>query len=150
MGPHEIVAILIENSAQVCARRLIEASVHLPSRSTRWVATYRDATGWQVWRSTGLRNRRSALRVAKRWEVDARRQRSARGGLPRKPTIRVRPGSRERELGLLTQDEVAARLGISQRGVREIERRAFDKIRRHPALRGFWHDWTSGAIKKTA
>ena len=146
MAPHEIVEILIKSSAPVCARRLIDASVHLPSRSSRWVATFRDATGRQVWRSTGLRNRRSALRQAKSWEAQARQQRAAQGGAPRKPTIRVRPGSGEKELGLLTQAEVAAILRISERAVGQIERRACDKIRRH--LMQFWREWTKGEIKE--
>jgi len=64
--------------------------------------------------------------------------------------MRVRAGSGERELGLLSQAEVAALLRISQRAVREIERRAFDKIRRHPALRDSWREWTSGGIKEAA
>lgn len=67
----------------------------------------------------------------------------------RKPTIRVRPGSGERGLGLLTQREVAVILRISERAVRSIEKRAFDKIRRHPAMRDFWHEWTGGEIKET-
>jgi hypothetical protein len=64
--------------------------------------------------------------------------------------MRVRRGSGERELGLLSQREVGMILNISERAVREIERRAFDKIRRHPALRDFWREWTTGEIKETA
>jgi len=30
---------------------------------------------------------------------------------------------------------------ISVRAVREIERRAFDKLRRNPALQQFWQEW---------
>lgn len=74
----------------------------------------------------------------------------ASGSKPCKPTIRVRPGSGERELGLLTQREVAIILRISERAVRQIEKRAFDKIRRHPALREFWREWTTEEIKEAA
>ena len=66
---------------------------------------------------------------------------------PRKPTIRVRPGSGERELGLLTQREVAVILRISERAVRAIEKRAFDKIRRQ--LTDFWREWTDSEIEET-
>ena len=39
---------------------------------------------------------------------------------------------------------------LSQRTVREIERRALAKLRSHPALRDFWREWTTGDIKETA
>jgi hypothetical protein len=148
VGPNEIVEALIEAQWPVSARRLVEASVHLPRRGSRWVAAFRDETGRQVWRTTGLRDRPLALALAKEWETKARRKRAAQGAAPAKPTIRVRPGSGERELGLLSQREVAIILRISERAVREIERRAFDKLRRHPALKDFWREWTAGDIKE--
>jgi Sigma-70, region 4 len=146
MRPDEIVTVLIETESPLCARRLIEATVHLPTRSRRWVATFRDGTGRQVWRATGSRNRRNALALAKQWEREAKLKSAAQGAPLRKPTIRVRHGSGERELGLMSQAEVAAVLRISERAVREIERRAFDKLRRHPGLRGFWREHTTGKI----
>ena len=148
MGPQEIVQILIEAEGPVCVRSLIEASVHLPSRSSRWVASFRGEAGRQVWRTTGLHEPEAALALAKQWEAEAGSRRAAQGSLPRKPTIRVRPGTPERETGLLTQREVAAILRISERGVREIERRAFEKLRRHPALREFWIEHQAGQIKE--
>ncbi len=148
MRPEEIVAVLIETEWPLCARRLIEATVHLPSRSSRWVATFRDGTGRQVWRATGSRNRRKALALAKKWEREAKRKRAGQIAAPSKPTIRVRPGSGEQELGLLSQREVGLIMKISTRTVREIERRAFDKIRQHPALRDFWREWTTGEVKE--
>ncbi len=150
MRPNEIVEILIQADTPVSARSLVEVSVHLPSRGTRWVATFRDETGRQVWRTTGLRDRKAALALAQEWERDAKRKRAAQAPLPCKPVMRIRPGSGERELGLLTQREVGLIMKISTRAVREIERRAFDKIRRHPALRDFWREWTTGDIKETA
>lgn len=150
MGPREIVEILIQTDGPVCARRLVEVSVHLPRRGTRWVATFRDGTGRQVWKSTGLREREPALALAKEWEADAKRKRSVQGAVPTRLTIRVRPGSAEKELGCLSQREVAAILRMSERAVREIERRAFDKLRRHPGLKDFWREWQMGEIKETA
>lgn len=149
MSAQEIVEILIESDGPVNIEALIEASVHLPRRGSRWVAAFRDETGRQVWRSTGLPDRESALTLATGWEAEAQRKRAVQPALPPKPTIRVRPGSAERKLGLLTQREVGMILRISERAVREIERRAFDKIRRHPALKDFWPKRDTGEIKET-
>ena len=146
MKPQEIVEILIQTDAPVDARALIEVSVHLPHRGTRWVAAFRDANGRQVWRGTGLRERESALSLAKEWEADAKRKRADQGAVPPKLTIRVRPSSAERQQGCLTQAEVAAILRISERAVREIERRAIDELRRHPDLKNFWREWQTGEV----
>ena len=150
MEPHDIVEILIQTDGPMSARRLVEVSVHLPRRGTRWVASFRDERGRHVWRSTGLREREPALALGKRWEADAKWKRSIHGGVPPKVTIRVRPGSAEKELGCLSQKEVAAILRMPERAVREVERRAFEKLRRHPALKDFWREWTTGQIKETA
>lgn len=150
MGPHEIVEILIQTDGPVSARRLVEVSVHLPRRGTRWVASFRDERGRHIWRSTGLREREPALALGKRWEADAKRKRASQGAVPPKLTIRVRPGSAERELGCFSQQEVAAIMRISRRTVREIERRALAKLRSHPALQDFWREWQTGQIKETA
>jgi len=116
---------------------LLEATVRLPPRGGKFVAVFRGPEpGKQVWRSTGLRDRKAALALAKRWEIAARRQRAASGGGIRKPTIRVRRGS-------------GAILGISVRAVREIERRAFEKLRRHPSLRRFWREHGKGEVQET-
>jgi DNA-binding CsgD family transcriptional regulator len=144
--PKDIVQILIETDSPVSARRLVEVSVHLPRRGTRWVAAFRDATGRQVWRTTGLREREPALVLARRWEAGAKRQRAAHPAAPPKLTIRVRPSSAERQQGCLTQAEAAAIMRISERSVREIERRAFEKLRRHPALKELWREWTAGEV----
>jgi hypothetical protein len=150
MEPKEIVEILIQTDGPVSARRLVEVSVHLPRRGTRWVASFRDETGRQIWRATELHDREPALVLARRWEGEAKRRRAAQGAAPPKPIIRVRPGSGERELGLLTQREVAAIMRISERTVRSIEKRAFDKLRRHPALRDFWREHETGEIAEAA
>jgi hypothetical protein len=144
-----MVEVLIQDD-RLCARDLVEASVHKPCRGTRWVASFRDESGRQVWRSTGERDRARALFLAQQWEVAAKRKRETQGAQPRKPTIRVRAGSAEHEAGLLSQAEVAALLHLSERAVREIERRAFDKLRRHPALRDFWREWLAGEVQEAA
>ena len=115
---------------------LAEASVYLPPRSTKWVAVFTGVeAGRQIRRSTGLSNREAALILARKWEREAREERT-RSKVPlKKPTIRA--GSESP--GLLTQKEVAAVLGMSERGVREAERRAMAKLRRHPALRQVWN-----------
>jgi hypothetical protein len=149
MTVSELLRILLESDGPVCIDDLLdEASVHLPRRGSRWIATYRDETGRQVWKSTGLRNRAAAQIVADRLEAEARRKRATQ--IPfRKPTIRVRPGSGERGVGLLSQKEVAVLLRVSERAVREIERTAFEKIRNHPAMREFWSEWQGGKIDES-
>src|SRR5437867_2390468 len=108
--------------------KLFEATA--PSTESRiWAAVFSGPEpGKQVWRSTGLTDRDAALAVAKEWEAQARRQRAQLGRLAQKPTMRGRRGSAEAAAGLLTQAEAAAVLGISVRAVREIERRAFEKL----------------------
>src|SRR5262245_483571 len=93
-----------------------EASVRLPRRGRIWIAVFTGPEpGQQIWRSTGLTDRVEALTLARRWEAEARRVRAARGRSVGKPTIHVRPGSAEAGVGFLTQQEVAAVLGISER-----------------------------------
>ena len=143
-----LVEILIESDKPASARSLIEASVHRPKRGTRWMATFRDGSGRQLWQRTGLTDHRAALALAIEWEEEARRKRAAQDAPQKKPTIRVRRGSGKSEPGLFTQREVAAFLQISERAVREIERRAIDKLRRHPALRRLWREWQTGEVEK--
>jgi hypothetical protein len=150
MEPHEIVEILIQADGPVCARRLVEVSIHLPRRGTRWVAAFRDENGRQVWRSTGLREREPALALGRRWEAEAKGKRAGQGTVAPKLSLRVRPGGAEREHGCLSQREVATIMRISERAVREIERRAFDKLRRHPALVSLWREWNTGELDETA
>jgi hypothetical protein len=149
MGPHDIVEILIHADEPVSARRLVEVSVHLPRRGTRWIASFRDEKGRHVWRATGLRGREPALALGRRWEADAKRKRAAQGAAPTRLTIRVRPGSTVKGLGGFSQHEVAAIMRLSRRTVRELERSALAKLRSHPALRDLWREWTTGDIKET-
>ncbi|MHB8519953.1 MAG: sigma factor-like helix-turn-helix DNA-binding protein [Limisphaerales bacterium] len=48
----------------------------------------------------------------------------------------------------MNQHEVAAVLGMSVRAVREIERGAFEKLRRHPALQQFWREHVTGEVEE--
>ena len=124
-----------------------EASVHLPQRSRVWVAAFTGPNGGQVWRSTGLTDHEKALLLAKHWEAKARAQRLGLGRPLQRPILRVRreePGtSRSRPL---TQKEVAQLLKMSERGVRAVERRAFEKLRQHPLLRQAWHQFLAGEL----
>jgi hypothetical protein len=86
--------------------------------------------------------------VADKWEAEARRKRAV---LPIRPTVPVRAGSGENALGTLTQREVALIMKISERAVRAIERRAIEKLRKHPALKQVWrelqgHDIEEGGV----
>jgi hypothetical protein len=145
----ELIRAIIESDPPISARRLIEASVHLPRRGRRWVAAFRDAYGRPMWLTTGLEDREAALAVANELESTYRRKQAAESYLQSKPKIRVRRGTREKEHGCLTQAEVASILRISERAVREIEHRAIEKLRKHPALRAFWRQWLSGEIDES-
>ena len=114
------------------------------------MATFRDGSGRQFWKSTGLTDRRAALAVAHKLEREAKRKHAAKGSLAKKPTIRVQRGSGKSEPGVLTQREVAVFLGISERAVRDIERRAIEKLRHHPALRALWREWKTGEVEEAA
>ena len=145
MNARTIVAELLGGDERGIARQLLEATVHLPPRGHRWVAVYTGVEpGKQVWRSTGLTNRKAALAQAEKWEAEAKRQRAALVLKPARPLLRVRrrevgaSSSVTSEVGPLSQREVALILKISERAVRAIERRALEKLRRHPKLRALW------------
>lgn len=150
MSAASLVETMLSSRQSLSARSLIEASVHLPRRGKRWVASYRDETGRQRWRSTGRIDRKTALVLAKQWEEEARRKR----GVVERPSptalIRVKPGSGKAEPGQFTQREVALLLRISERAVRQIERRAIAKLRRHPILRDLWRDWVGEELSMEA
>ena len=110
-----------------------EATVRLPPRSRRWLAIYTGPDGRQIARSTGLTNREQALVLARSWEASARMKRRQR----------TRPPIPLRNAGLLTHAQVGAILRISERAVREIEKRAIAKLRRHPLLRQIWREFST-------
>jgi hypothetical protein len=100
----------------------------------------------QVWKSTGVTDREQALVVAKHWEAQARAQRARLGCTARKPSWRARSSGPGTGIALLSQNEVAMLLGMSERGVRAAERRAFQKIRNHPLIRQIWQKYLAGEL----
>jgi hypothetical protein len=81
--------VLLQPSAGLNARNLIEASVHLPHRGRRWIATFRDEAGTQVWKATGLTDRKAAQAIADELEAEAKRKRAAQRGPTRRPVSRA-------------------------------------------------------------
>jgi Sigma-70, region 4 len=141
-----IVQILLEQP--VADNPLAEASVHRPKRGRIWMAVFTGPAGGQTWRSTGLTDREQALLVARRWEAEARAQRARVGHTNRKPVWRVRRAEPGSGTPPLTQKEVAQLLHMSERSVREIERRAFQKIRNHPVMRQIWQKYLAGELEE--
>ncbi|MCL4181175.1 MAG: hypothetical protein KJ072_25950 [Verrucomicrobia bacterium] len=146
-----IVKGLLDGAGHVPAQRLLEAAIRLPPRGRRWIAVYTGvAPGKQVWRSTGETERDAAMAKALAWEKEARTRRAALGLKPREPSIRVQRSRRSAfgtvapGLGPLSQREVAMILRISERAVRNIERRALEKLRRHPMLGELWAELSLG------
>lgn len=125
---------------------LAEASVHPAKRSQVWVASFTGPTGGQKWRSTGLTDHDQALLVARKWEAEARAERARLGRTARKPIVRVHRRESGPEFCPLTQKEVALLLNLSERAVRGIERRAFQKLRNHPLLRDVWQRYLAGEL----
>ena len=102
--------------------------------------------GQQIARSTGLTDREAALTLAKEWEAQARAQREAA-----RAAGALTPATGTQSLGL-TQREVASLLRLSERAVRNAERRAIAKLRRHPMLKALWREYSesqSGAEAST-
>ena len=130
------------------AREIIEASVHRPRRGRLYVASFRDETGRQRWQRTGLSDRKAALILAQELENQARRKRGFGAKQPQKALVRVTAGGGAGSEGLFTQREVAALLRISERAVRNIERQAIEKLRRHPDLKAIWREWMKRGIKE--
>jgi hypothetical protein len=124
-----------------------EASVALPKRGSIWIASYTGPRG-QVTRSTGSRDKITALRIAKEFEASARAERArlANAGKQRRLRLRLMRGGSSG----LTQREVAAVLGLSTRAVRAIEKRAFWKLAQHPALQQLWRKYRTGELNEEA
>jgi len=89
MSIEELLRILLEAEGPICIARLIdEASVHRPRRGSLWVASYRDETGKQVWKSTGERDRAAAQAIADQLEAEyahAKKPRVRARGREKKP-----------------------------------------------------------------
>jgi len=140
-----IVNFLLEEKPQNVAL-VIEASLHRSARSRVWNAVFTGPGGGQVSRSTGLTDRDQALLIARKWEAKARAERARLGTTSRKPILRAGQSRSAAGVSMLTQQEVAQLLHMSERGVREVERRAFRKIRNHPLMRQIWQKYLSGEL----
>jgi hypothetical protein len=147
MSARILVEILLRD-CQSLARGLLEASVHPPLRGRIWRASFRDETGRQRWRSTGTTDRKAALALAHEWEEEAQSKRGAGPRPPQKALIRVMGGRGQADMDLFTQREVALIMKISERAVRNIERRAIAKLYRNPILRKLWREWSRGEIEE--
>jgi Sigma-70, region 4 len=134
--------VLVPPGAPPSARSVIEASVHLPRRGRIWVATYRDGSGRQFWKSTGQTDRQAAWLIAQELERAAREQRASQ-------VDPLRQSSGRTNAGQFTQREIGLLMGISERAVRAILKRALRKLAAHPALRDIWREWT-GNVEEAA
>jgi hypothetical protein len=140
---------LLLDEARLADVIVCEASVHRGKRSRIWIASFTGSAGGQVWRSTGLTDRNQALRLARRWEAEARTQRSVAGHTATKPILRVRHRETSKGVEPLSQCEVAILLGISERAVRLVERRAIQKLLNHPSLRQVWRRYLAGELDES-
>lgn len=134
MNALDIVTILLNQN------RVTEATVRRPPRSSRWVAVITGIEpGTQIARSTGLSNRHAALAKAQQWEQAARKERARKRA---EAPSDLENGQGHGGAGL-TQAEIAALLGLSERTVRNIEKRALRKLRHHPLLRELWAEYAA-------
>ena len=127
--------LILEIEVSTPPAELSEAVVRLPPRSSRWIAIYTGATGGQITRSTGLRDRDQALELARQWEIQARTEREARraaGGQVRRQT---------RGDALMTHDEIAKIMGLSPRTIRSLQASGLRKLRRALRLIMQEHTW---------
>jgi Sigma-70, region 4 len=146
MKPLEIVRKLLGDKNWVPSI-LGEASVALPKRGSVWIASYTGPRGQET-RSTGSRDKITALKIAREFEAAARAERARLGDRAKKPRMRLRhsPGSSSG----LTQEEVAALMRLSTRAVRQIEKRALWKLAQHPALQQIWLEYRTGELNEQA
>lgn len=138
MNPHELIGILVEEDDPPAAWALIEASVHLGTRSKTFTASFRGPGGEPIWRSTGLSDREKALALARQWEKEL----ALKDRRTKQPRTHLKAGG-------LTHQEVAAVLRVSEKTVRRDEKSAIRKLRNHPALRQFWQEWLGGQIEES-
>ena len=146
MKPTKIVNELLQGDQW--ARKLMgEASIHLPRRGKKWVASFTGPEG-QQWKSTGTADPALARAKAAEFEAAAGVQRMNPSRSVRRP-----PGNRQsaehRDRGL-TQREVGLLLGLSERAVRAIEKRALRKLACHPDLREVWRQFLAGELTEQA
>jgi hypothetical protein len=138
MSVHELIGILLEEDDPPATWALIEASVHLGTRSKTFTASFRGPDGEPIWRSTGLTDREKALALARQWEKEV----APKVRQPKQPVGHLKAGG-------LTHQEIASILRVSERTVRKDEKSAMRKLRNHPALRQIWKEWLGGQIEES-
>jgi hypothetical protein len=126
-------------------RMLGEASVHRPHRGRIYVATYTGPAGGPCWKSTGTDDPTAAIVIAREFEAAARAERAQAGGVGQPQRIRNRQSPGNPGAGL-TQREVAQLLGMTERGVRAVEKRALRKLWQNPLLRKLWREYLRGEL----
>lgn len=137
MNMNELVSRILDDDFE---QDVSEASVYLPPRSSVWVGVFSGPVpGIQIRRSTGVRDKAKALEITRDWEAKAREERLA---LPKQSSPCDPPGG-------LSQKEIAFLLQMSERAVRNIEKRALAKLRQHPALREYWSEHTGLAVEQS-
>ena len=147
MKPTQIVSELLAGNDW--ARQLTgEASVHRPPRGRIWVASFTGAER-QEWRSTGTADQAVALARAREFEAAARVQKANSDPAAERPTRSIRQLAGRYHRGL-TQREVGLLLGVSERAVRAIEKRALQKLARHPKLQEIWRQFLAGELTEQA
>jgi hypothetical protein len=129
-----------------CVQRMLgEASVHRPARGGIYVAAYTGPAGAQCWKSTGTDDPAAAMVIARELEAAARAERAQAGRVAQPQRIRNRQSPGNPGAGL-TQREVAQLLGMTERGVRAVEKRALRKLWQHPLLRKLWDEYLRGEL----
>ncbi len=100
-------------------------------------------------KSTRTEDPAAALVNAQELEATAcaERARVGRAGQPQRLRNCQSPGNTGAGL---TQREVAQLLGMTERGVRAVEKRALRKFRQHPLLRELWDDYSRGELTEHA
>jgi hypothetical protein len=131
-----IVRFLLDE-APIAKVPICEASVHRSAGSLVWQAVFTGAEGGQIWKSTGLINKQQAMLLARKWEAEARAKRELMGRTARKPIVHAGGAG---QIGL-SQREVALIMKLSERAVRQIEKRAIRKLAQHPQLRQVWKEY---------
>ena len=138
----ELVSSLIGEN---CTQGILgEASVHKPARGHNWVASFTGPEGGQKWKSTGTADYNAAMAIAQELEAEALQQRILLGLADKqRPRRRKESGT---AVGGLSQREIAARLGVTERTVRAIEVRALRKLAKNPEMQALWRAYSSGEL----
>jgi hypothetical protein len=117
------------------ARKLIELYVRpLPEIKPRITDRY-----WPAYCSAAARLIAEALVQEKQWHCSLVVEAPMEKGWPTRGSHTGQPMKRRELLGL-TQREVGLILGLSERAVRKVEKRALAKLRAHPELRRIWSE----------